>query len=128
MRKDPRVWSVAVVAAVALAAGTAAGDRTPTSSASARIAAHRILTDLRLPAGATRTSAAAVPDVLRRPPVVPATPDLVDLHAYWVVPGGPKSVLAWVTAHRPRGSKPSEQGQTGVDGRVTSGYLGLSLL
>jgi hypothetical protein len=128
MRKDPRVWVIAVLAAVAVAAGAALAAQVPTSKSSARVAARRILGALRLPAGASRAQANPGPPSLGKPPFVAATPNLVDVHEFWRVPGAPRSVLNWITKHPPSGSKAFESGAIGDNGSVVSQFVGFSFL
>jgi hypothetical protein len=129
MRKDPRVWVAAVVVASLAVGGAyafAAGARGPTNSIAARVASKRILTALLLPAGATRSQRDPSGSSLSRPATRPVTPNLVDLHEFWRVPGDPLAVLDWITAHAPTGSRMAMRGAGGVNGMVTSRYVGFS--
>jgi hypothetical protein len=128
MRKDLRVWAAVAVAAIAFAAGTAAGARGPTNAAAARVAANRILATLRLPPGAQESSSDPSGSKLAKPGTYPATPDLVDLHQFWRVPGDLQSVFDWIESHPPAGSAGQEGGATGNSGGIVSQYVGYSFL
>jgi hypothetical protein len=82
------------------------GPRALAYRAAARIDAARELSLLRLPNGARRVS--SDPSVGRwfAGPHFggPGTPNLVDRHGFWRVPGLPDAVYAWIVAHKPRGS------------------------
>jgi hypothetical protein len=71
----------------------------PRSRAVADAAA--ILASFAVPSGARRLSGAPE-GVLKQPPVLPATPDLVDDVSWWQAPGTPQAVLGWERAHLPR--------------------------
>jgi hypothetical protein len=87
-----------VCAGVAFAS-TAGNQRT------ARSGAAPLLAKLRLPAGATRSSAdPAANSALNMPAIETATPARVDRHAFWRVPGAPQTAIAWIRAHPPAGS------------------------
>jgi hypothetical protein len=121
---------VALICAVAIGAGAvsaAGGDSaraaSPSRTASvaqssaadesaARSAAASLLMELPLPADATQSAAEPSGDesVLAHSGSFPATPNLVDDHAWWVLPGAPAEVLAYVNAHPPTGSRVSSTG------------------
>jgi hypothetical protein len=88
--------------------------------------AQRRLAALRLPPGAKRVS--VVPkgsgDSLRSPAFEPATPNLIDLHTWWTVPGDPSEVLAWVKEHRPNGSILKIESSSEDHGVTTSWDIG----
>ena len=109
------MW-VAAVVVVALSAGSGyalAGTRAPTKSA-ARVVAQRMLGLLKPPPGATPTSAdPSEAKLLGQAPQRQATPNRVDVHAFWRAPGDPQSVIAWVRAHSPGGSAPNLEGESG---------------
>ena len=92
----------------------------PTSSGNRRVAvrdAERMLALAVLPPGAVRLSAAPHGDdrLLAKPPQEPSG-DLVDRHGWWEVPAPLASVLAFLQANRPPGSRPSGSGQEGGPG------------
>ena len=88
------------------------------NKAAARAAAARILNDVRLPAGATRVSADPGVSIWLKYSVagVPATPDVVDYHRFWRVPGDPHAVIDWIEAHHPAGATTSSTGSESRDG------------
>jgi hypothetical protein len=71
----------------------------PKSRAVADAAA--ILASFAVPPGARRLSGAPE-GVLKQPPILPSTPDLVDDSSWWQVPEAPRAVLGWERAHLPR--------------------------
>ncbi len=113
-----------VVALGVLAAGALTASAGTSSTAANEAAAHTdaaaLLARLTLPAGAQ--SSVAEPSgagaALANPGDRPATPNLVDDHAWWLVPGRPAAVLAFIKQHRPAGSTLDETGS----GNVGPGY------
>jgi hypothetical protein len=105
------VAGLAVVVAVlpgATARTVRSGRTTASSSRSvAREQARSLLRSLSVPPGSTRSAVEPSGDgsVLAQPSAQPATPNLVDDHAWWAVPGTPRAAIAFVEAHRPAGSK-----------------------
>jgi len=77
----------------------AAAAASPRSRAVADAAA--ILASFAVPSGARRLSSAPE-GVLKQPPMLPGTPDLVDDVSWWQAPGTPQAVLGWERAHLPR--------------------------
>jgi hypothetical protein len=63
--------------------------------------ADAILASFAVPKGARKLSGAPSVGngILKSPPQVPGTPDLVDKAEWWIAPGAPQSVLAWETRH-----------------------------
>lgn len=88
--------------------------------------AQRRLEGLRLPSGAKRVSTApsGSGDVLQAPAFEPATPNLIDLHAWWTIPGDPQEVLAWIREHPPSGSKLKFESSFEDHGVTTSWDIG----
>ncbi len=84
-----------------------AGGSAAANQAAASADAVQLLSKLVLPAGdrrsATEPEGGGLP--LSQPAEAPATPNLVDLHQWWLVPGSPASVLDFVATHRPAGSR-----------------------
>src|SRR6202035_5151694 len=96
----------------ALARPTRAGGQPTFASneARARSAAMRLLGELVLPGGGGgvrgNPAARGVASWLNRSVAgAPATPNLVDYHRFWRVPGRPQAVLTWLKAHRPSGAR-----------------------
>lgn len=73
------------------------------NKALAKADAKKLLRKLRLPAGAVRV-AHPPRGVDLTAPFEQITPNLVDVHQWWLVPGSPSAVLAYVLAHPPTGS------------------------
>jgi hypothetical protein len=65
--------------------------------------ANAIFASFVVPEGARRLSAAPTVEqgVLKTPDELPGTPDVVDKAGWWIVPGAPRSVLAWEARHLP---------------------------
>jgi hypothetical protein len=127
MRRQTVIAIVAVIATVALIAGAvAAGAHGPPGSrgkrAAARTDAQALLARLKLPAGAIRTGhdRAVSPQCCGGPGSRPATPNLVDVHEFFWVPGNPRQVLTWIGNHGPKGSTSVETGISGVVGPTGS--------
>jgi hypothetical protein len=106
---------------VALAAGAWAAAPSTTSGANANKAAARsesaaLLARLTLPAGAQSSATEPSGDgaALANPAERPATPNLVDDHGWWIVPGGPNAVLAFIAQHPPSGSKLDQAGSSNI--------------
>ena len=91
-------------------ARTTVADGAATTSADLRARASAdadaLLGTFRPPPGAkpSRGAPPGTPGELARPMVVPNTPDLVTRTRWWTVSGPPASVMAWATAHPPRGA------------------------
>lgn len=90
-----------------LVAGVALGATPgPTSRATAHALAARLLSETVLPPGAVPSMTDPSQGSLPRPiwpSNTPATPDVIDLHGFWRVPGEPRSVTAWIHTHSPAG-------------------------
>jgi hypothetical protein len=120
MRSGQRaVVAVAVVLAAGALGALASGHTAARSAdaaaneATARSDAAALLASLSLPPGATTSPLEPVGDggVLARPGSgPPTTPDVVDDSAWWLVPGGPQAVLAFIEAHPPPGSRRTGSG------------------
>jgi hypothetical protein len=124
-------WRIAVVAVVAAAvayAGLAGTGRVAARGAAgaganrhaAAVDAAALLGRLRLPAGASRsaTEPSGGGAALAVPGDHPATPNLVDDHAWWVVPEAPAAVLSFIGRHHPAGSRLVQSGS----GDIAPGY------
>jgi hypothetical protein len=94
--------------AVLASASVAAVSRTAAENESAAQSdAGSLLSELPLPSGATQSAIEpAEEDSLLAHPGVgpPATPNVVDDHAWWLVPGAPAEVLAYIREHLPAGA------------------------
>ncbi|HEY2160861.1 MAG TPA: hypothetical protein VGH24_06100 [Solirubrobacteraceae bacterium] len=123
-----RRWTVALVV-IALGLGAAiAVANVPSNPRAGRAVAQRILAKLRLPPGAQLSPSDPSGTKLAKPGLDPLTPDLVDLHQFWRVPGDVQSVFDWIESHRPAGSAGQEGGGTGNSGGIVSEYAGYSFL
>ncbi len=133
-----------MIGAVALAAFTIAADATATTGArqasslsrpvgvttrtaaeneaAARSDAGALLMATPLPAGATQSAAepSEAGSKLAQPGLRPATPNLVDDHEWWIVPGPRADVLEYVEAHRPAGTSESLCGPSTTNGVIES--------
>jgi hypothetical protein len=103
------LWLAAATALACgfLVLGVRAASAPANNRAAARADAAALLTRLQLPAGASASTVEPAGDggQLARPAVGPAaTPNVVDRHGWWRVPGGPAAVLAYVAAHPPAGA------------------------
>ena len=123
-----RRWALAlVVVASGLGAAIAVANG-PTNPRTARAVAQRILAALRLPPGAQQSDSDPSGSKLAKPATYPATPDLVDLHQFWRVPGDLRSVFDWIESHPPAGSAGQEGGAMGNRGGIVAQYVGYSFL
>jgi len=98
-----------VLAGAGVAGAVAAGGSATADRARARSEARRLLGAVRLPAGAVRVPGEPAGDhrALARPGYDVATPNLVDAHAFWTVPGSSAAVLVYVAARLPAGARPT---------------------
>jgi len=94
--------------AVSTSASGAAVSRTAAENESAAQSdARSLLSELPLPSGATQSAIEPAGDdsLLAQPGAgPPATPNVVDDHAWWLVPGAPAEVLAYIREHLPAGA------------------------
>lgn len=125
-----RKWAagLAVLAVAAGAASAVTNTSIATNERDATAASQRMLAALRLPPGASPSQGDPSGSRLSKSPTHPATPDLVDLHRFWTVPGAPHDALAWIEAHPPAGGKLSMSGASGVNGTTVSQYDGFAFL
>jgi len=88
------------------------------NEAAAQSDAAALLAGLSLPSGAAQSSTEPAGDdaLLAVPEERPATPNLVDDHAWWVVPDTPTEALASVRAHLPSAARRSGEGQSSRPG------------
>jgi hypothetical protein len=118
----------AVLACGFLVLGVRAAAAPASHRAAARADAAVLLSRLRLPPGSSASAVEPAGDggQLARPAVGPAaTPNVVDRHAWWRVPGAPAAVLAYLGAHPPAGARRflSGPGVAGFDWRPRRGVL-----
>lgn len=116
--------AVAILITVLLLAGASAPTasarhKTPTSAsnrAAARADAATLLSTLALPAAAepSATEPAGDHGLLATAQRAPATPNLVDTHAWWVVPGTTEGVLTYFQSHPPAGDVSFQPASPGV--------------
>jgi hypothetical protein len=124
---------VAVIVGIAVAAGLAVADHgvskatfmPPHTSQGAARDAALVLRSVVLPEGAQRLSRQLRGDggVLGSSGPHEAYADLVDRHTWWRVPGPWRSVLAFVNAHPPPGSRDFTSGSGSTYGRETSAFV-----
>ena len=98
----------------------AAAESAAANQAAARADAAALLGEVSLPAGATPSASEPAGDDgrLASSDTGPATPNLVDDHAWWVLPGAPAQALTYIRAHPPAGST-----LTGTDSGSTRGVI-----
>ena len=97
-------------------ASTAAQAAGPRQRADADAA--RVVADFRRPPGAVRTGRIAVLD---NPAVGIGTADVATATRWWRVPGQPRAVLSWISAHLPAGFTAAGSGSATI--RNSSGAL-----
>jgi hypothetical protein len=128
VRRNRRVlvagWLVLALALVSAVALADSDESAASNEAAARADAVRLESKLALPASARASSVEPDGDhsALAGPWSFPATGNLVDLHQWWLVTGSPRSVLAYIRAHPPRGSSLNESSASPED---PSSFAGL---
>jgi hypothetical protein len=117
-----RLLIVFVLGILGLVVTPTAGESMPVRSAAenkaaAEADAHALLAFVVLPAGANEvaTPPREAGQLLGAPPFSPATPNLVDEHAIWIVPEPLREALRWVRTHLPA------QATSSMSGDVTTG-------
>jgi len=94
-------------AVLASASGAAVSRTAAENESAAQSDARSLLSELQLPLGATQSAIEPAGDdsLLAHPGVgPPATPNVVDDHAWWIVPSAPAQVLAYIREHLPAGA------------------------
>lgn len=94
-------------AVLASASGAAVSRAAAENESAAQFDAGSLLSELPLPLGATQSAIEPAGDdsLLAQPGAgPPATPNVVDDHAWWLVPGAPAQVLAYIREHLPAGA------------------------
>lgn len=109
-----------------LAGLAALGFAAPVNRHQARSDARRILGELRLPPGAAASASDPSGGVLRQPASRPATPNLVDVHGFWTLPGDPQGALDWIERHPPAGSRQTLSGAGAGSGAQDDWFAGFS--
>ena len=91
----------------------------------ARHDAQALLAKLALPLGARPTQGAphGSGSELADSSLAIPSPDVVDRHAFWIVPAPVPEVLAFIEAHRPAASRLESSGSGGQDGLTTSWFV-----
>jgi hypothetical protein len=84
--------------------------------------AATMLTVVPLPPAAKPDAAAPVP-ATSGPPQTPASPELIDLSAWWTAPGTTAAVNGWVRAHVPVGAALSGEGSLSTRGVTNYDYV-----
>jgi hypothetical protein len=101
------------------ARGAAASESAAANQAAARADAAALLDELSLPAGATESSSEPAGDdglLAHAGAGAPDTPNVVEAHAWWTVPGSRAEVTASVRRHPPNGSALISWGSGGTRG------------
>lgn len=122
-----RRWALVVVVVASAVAAAIAVARVPTNPSAGHKAAQRILAKVQLPPGAVAAARDPSGGTLAHPGAYPATPNLIDLHGFWRVPGDPAEVLDWIKAHSPAGSGASYSGTSGDKEGITAQWMGFSV-
>ena len=94
-------------AVLASASEAAVARTTAENESAAQSDAGSLLSELPLPSDATQSAIEPAEDdsLLAHPGVgPPATPNVVDDHSWWLVPGAPTEVLAYIREHLPAGA------------------------
>lgn len=98
----------------------AASESAAANQAAAHANAVALLGEVSLPAGATESSSEPAGDEgLLAGAGGPDTPNVVEAHAWWTVPGSRAEVMAYVRGHPPNGSAPISSGSGGSRGSTT---------
>lgn len=132
-RRRPGPAWLAVVLLAALSAGCVSAYGAMHTAASnkgvAEADAASLLTTLNLPTSAVRQTGEPAGDdgALGQPASLPATRNLVDDPAWWVVPETTQQILAYVDGHPPAGGTASLSGQGMSSGKSTVTDAGFSL-
>lgn len=128
-RRRRLVWLVAGLVVV-IGAGSAAYALTPRAHtpagnrAAARREAARLLAMIELPpsASASASDPTAAKHELSQPSYDEATPNLVDAHAWWTVPGQAGTVLSYLASHLPAAAKFAMSAGGGPSGYQMKGF------
>ncbi len=102
--------------------GDAASESAAANQAAARADAAALLGEVSLPAGATESSSEPAGDeglLAHAGAGGPYTPNVVEAHAWWTVPGPRAEVMAYIRGHAPSGSAMVSSGSGGGSGSTT---------
>jgi len=102
--------------------GVAASESAAANQAAAHANAVALLDEVSLPAGATESSSEPAGDgglLAHAGAGGPDTPNVVEAHAWWTVPGSRPEVMAYVRGHPPNGSALISLGSGGSRGSTT---------
>jgi hypothetical protein len=119
------VLLAALFAAMVLATSTAGAPR-PIREArrtALRDVYHRLV-EVRLPPGARPIKAVGRGLQLNSADSIPKTPNLVQMHSYFLSPRPREAVLAWLKAHPPVSTGTQESGSLGIGKKTVVKYLG----
>jgi hypothetical protein len=124
--------AVGVGVAIMVAGVAAAQVITPARDANAKRTAQsmasRMIGAFRAPPGAKLSAANPGPrTLLGRAAQTPATPNLVDRHRFWRVPGTSDDALHWVQSHLPAGAHQVTSGSGGGPGGPSVFFVGYGL-
>jgi hypothetical protein len=118
---------IAVLAVFAVGIGAAQASKPGRGASQKRIAqsaAGRLLGAFRAPPGAQRATKDPGPQAfLGSSPQRPATPNLVDRHGFWRVPGTTDDALHWIQGHLPSRAHQVGGGFAGGVGRLSTFFV-----
>jgi hypothetical protein len=124
----PLALFVALAVAARSSPTSAGGHNEAANKRAASRDSQALLDRLLLPAGAkdSRQEPPGGGSALADPIPVISSPDVIDHHAWWVVPGPVRAALAFVRAHPPAGSRLESSGSGGQYGLTTAWSLRFS--
>jgi hypothetical protein len=117
---------VAALAASVVLAGSAAAAPKPVREArrAALRDVYQRLVIVRMPPGARPVKSVGRGLRLNNPGTVPETPNLVQMHSFFLSPQPREAVVAWLTAHPPVSTGIQERGSLGVGKKTVVKYVG----
>jgi hypothetical protein len=122
---------IAVLTVFAVAIGAAQASKPGRSASQKRIAqsaAGRLLGAFHAPPGAQRSAKDPGPVALfGNPAQRPATPNLVDKHEFFRVPGPTDEALNWVQAHLPAGAHQVTSGSANTPGAASTFFVAYAM-
>jgi hypothetical protein len=125
-RFGPIALIVAVLAAALVLAGSTAGAPRPIREVrrAALRDVYRRLEDLQLPPRAHPVKTVGRGLHLNGPGSIPGSPNLVQMHSFFLSPERREVVVAWIAAHPPISSGLTESGSFGIRKKILVKYLG----